>query len=62
MPNPGDLYYGGAGFAQDFKEAARWIQKAAEQGREMAHFDLGAMYRNGRESPKTSKKQRAGFE
>ena len=34
----------GEGVEQDFKEAVKWYQKAAEQGFAGAQYNLGAMY------------------
>jgi TPR repeat protein len=41
------MYDEGKGVEQDFKEAVKWYQKAADQGDAMAQFNLGAMYGNG---------------
>ena len=40
----------GFGFIKDYSEAARWIQKSAEQGNDLAQYDLGdlgVLYVNG---------------
>lgn len=39
----GHMYDRGVGVPQDFKEAASWYRKAAEQGHAMAQFYLGQM-------------------
>ena len=41
------MYAQGQGVSQDFKEAARWIWKAADQGYSNAQFNLGVIYRDG---------------
>ncbi|MFT7054027.1 MAG: TPR repeat protein [Psychromonas sp.] len=43
----GEMYYSGAGVAQDYKAAAKWYQKAAQQGDSKAQFKLAEMYYNG---------------
>ena len=45
--NQGEMYYHGEGVAQDYKEAFRWYQKAAEQGNVDAQHRLGEMYDQG---------------
>ena len=45
--NQGDMYYYGEGVTQDYEEAFRWYQKAAERGLANAQFNLGWMYRKG---------------
>lgn len=42
-----EMYYSGAGVAQDYKTAAKWYQKAAEQGDIKAQFKLAEMYYSG---------------
>ena len=37
----------GKGVEQDLKEAAKWYQKAADQGDADAQYNLGVMYDNG---------------
>ena len=44
----GDCYDWGRGVARDAGEAARWYQKAAEQGNAEAQLTLGDMYSGGR--------------
>ena len=46
--NLGFLYHAGLGVAQDFKEAAAWYRKAAEQGQPDAQTNLGMLYNTGR--------------
>ena len=44
-----DLDKGDAAFeADDFKEAAKWYRKAAEQGHVSAQYNLGYMYHSGK--------------
>ena len=43
----GWMYANGDGLEQDFKEAAKWYQKAANQGDAYPQFHLGWMYANG---------------
>ena len=43
----GWMYANGDGLEQDFKEAAKWYQKAADQGDADAQYNLGLMYDNG---------------
>jgi hypothetical protein len=45
--NLGDLYYYGYGVAQDYKAAAQWYRKAAEQGSAAGQCNLGFMYISG---------------
>ena len=40
-------YYDGDGVEQDFKEAVKWFQKAADQGFALAQYNLGVMYEKG---------------
>jgi len=42
------MYDNGQGVEQDFKEAVKWYQKAADQGAATAQNNLGVMYANGR--------------
>jgi TPR repeat protein len=46
--NLGNMYYKGKGVQQDFKQAAAWYQKAAEQGFAEAQINLGYMYDEGK--------------
>ena len=41
------MYDKGNGVTQDYAEAVKWFRKAAEQGDEVAQFNLGEMYRLG---------------
>ena len=41
------MRYNGKGVAQDYKEAAKWNRKAAEQGHAIAQYNLGLMYKMG---------------
>ena len=41
------MYANGLGVPQDYKEAVRWYQAAAEQGNADAQNNLGFMYDNG---------------
>ena len=43
------MYEKGEGVEQDFKEAVKWCQKAADQGLADAQYGLGVMYYNGLE-------------
>jgi len=45
--NLGVMYRKGQGVEQDFKEAVKWYQKAADQGYAPAQHNLGVMYENG---------------
>ena len=45
--NLGVMYSIGDGVPQDYKEAAKWFTKAAEQGYANAQYSLGVMYRDG---------------
>ena len=44
----GWMYAEGKGVEQDFKEAVKWYQKAADQGDASAQFSLAAMYEVGK--------------
>ena len=46
-PILGSLYEKGQGVAQDNKQAVYWYRKAAEQGNDVAQFNLGRMYQTG---------------
>lgn len=43
----GNDYYFGDGVEQDYAEAVKWYQKAAEQGYADAQYSLGYCYENG---------------
>ncbi len=45
--NLGQMYKQGEGVPQDYKEAASWYRKAAEQGFARAQTNLGYMYDQG---------------
>ena len=45
--NLGAMYYNGQGVEQDFKEAIKWFQKAADLGFSNAQSNLGMMYERG---------------
>jgi TPR repeat protein len=45
--NLGVLYSQGQGVQQDFKQAASWYRKAADQGDAESQYNLGVMYRTG---------------
>ena len=45
--NLGFMYSKGLGVAQDYRQAAKWFQKAAEQGFAWAQANLGVLYYNG---------------
>ena len=49
MPNMrlAGAYYKGEGVHQDYGEAVKWYQKAAEQGDSGSQYRLGVMYENG---------------
>jgi TPR repeat protein len=53
--NLGVLYANGQGVPQDYKQAAKWYQKAAEQGIANAQYNLGYMYANGQGVPQDYK-------
>jgi len=42
------MYQKGDGVEQDFKEAAKWYQKAADQGYASAQYNLGLRYQYGK--------------
>ena len=44
----GTMYKGGHGVKQDYKEAMRWLRRAAEQGFASAQYNLGGMYDEGK--------------
>jgi TPR repeat protein len=43
----GFMYLNGEGMPQNYKQAAYWLTKAADQGFALAQFNLGFMYDNG---------------
>ena len=43
----GLMYDNGQGVTQDYVEAVKWYQKAAEQGHAKAQYNLGLMYDKG---------------
>jgi len=45
--NLGAMYEKGEGVPQDYKEAVKWYQLAAEQGDADAQYNLGLMHSNG---------------
>jgi TPR repeat protein len=45
--NLGSLYYQGLGVSQDYKEAVKWLLKAAEQGHIFSQATLGTVYAEG---------------
>jgi uncharacterized protein len=47
----GVLYEEGQGVPQDYAEAVKWFQLAADQGLAIAQNNLGAMYYNGQGVP-----------
>jgi len=47
----GNQYYEGQEVPQDFKEALKWYQKAAEQGHYQAQYQLGMMHYQGQQIP-----------
>lgn len=49
----GQLYREGNGVPQDFREAARWYQKAADQGHASAQNNLAYLYASGSGVPKS---------
>ena len=42
------MYFNGRGVAQDYKAAAQWYRRAAEQGHAEGQTALGAMYKYGK--------------
>ena len=42
------MYSEGKGVKQDFREAVKWLRKAADQGYFPAQYDLGFIYANGK--------------
>jgi TPR repeat protein len=45
------MYYTGTGVTLDYSEAAKWVQKAAEQGFARAQIDLAYLYEQGKGVP-----------
>ena len=45
------MYYSGTGVTLDYSEAAKWVQRAAEQGYAKAQIDLGYLYEQGKGVP-----------
>jgi hypothetical protein len=45
------MYANGEGVPQDYAEAAKWYRKAADQGYDVAQYNLGIMYDEGRGVP-----------
>jgi TPR repeat protein len=45
------MYFKGQGVPQDFLEAAKWAQKAADQAYPRAETDLGFLYEQGKGVP-----------
>ena len=45
------MYEKGHGVPQDYSQAVAWFRKAAEQGNDVAQYNLGEMYREGRGVP-----------
>ncbi|WP_288264747.1 tetratricopeptide repeat protein [uncultured Dialister sp.] len=41
------MYENGRGVEQSYEKAAKWYQKAADQGDAVAQYNLGTMYKNG---------------
>ena len=46
------MYSLGEGVLQDYREAAKWFRKAADQGHAKAQYMLGNMYAVGRGMPR----------
>ena len=55
------MYRAGRGVPQDFKEARKWYQLAAEQGNALALFNLGWMYAGGKGAPQDYVKAQMWF-
>jgi TPR repeat protein len=53
--NLGLMYLGGNGVSQDYKEAVKWLTKAAEQGHAQSQYNLGSMCANGHGLPQDRK-------
>jgi TPR repeat protein len=49
------MYRAGQGVEQDFKEAVKWYQKAADQRHATAQYSLGVMYQRGQGVKQDSK-------
>lgn len=47
----GIMYLEGEGVKQNYKTAAQWFQKSAEQGDELAEYNIGLLYERGKEYP-----------
>ena len=58
--NLGAMYSNGEGVAQDYKEAFKWYQLAAEQGVAQAQYNLGVMYSKGRGVPQDDQEAAKG--
>jgi hypothetical protein len=48
----GSIYRHGAGVPENPAEALKWLRKAAEQGYNLAQYEIGSMYFNGEGMPK----------
>jgi TPR repeat protein len=48
MKNIGDLYEDGHGVSQDYEEAMKWFQKAADLGNAAAMYNIAILYEEGR--------------
>ena len=57
----GSMYANGQGLKQDFKEAAKWYERAAKQGIPQAQFRLGEIYMSGRGVPMDLERSYAWF-
>jgi hypothetical protein len=45
------MYYTGAGVKVDYRIAAKWVQRASEEGYARAQLDLGYLYEQGKGVP-----------
>jgi Sel1 repeat len=52
----GRLYLAGTGFTADYKQAAKYLQLAAEQGLTEAEMVLGYLYENGKGVPRDGRR------
>ena len=59
--NLGVMYYEGQGVEQNFKDAAKWFRKAAEQENAIAQINLGLMYLRGKGVPEDLKEAAKWF-
>ena len=52
------MYYRGEGVSQNYAEAMRWFQAAADQGHAVSLYNLGMMYRQGKGTTQDREKKK----